>query len=371
MPNKFSHALVLSTYESRGLIDLPPPLLPSLHSSSTSEQNRPSSDDATTPSLSALPALASDSSTASINSSLDLHPPRLPTHVPSSSSIVTEVYAPQSPPLEPQTTVAAADDHLSELHSPLPSKHSPPERPSSQPTSRFSSWHTFSAFLDLPSHVKRHRRRPRQHSRCQDSPPEHIVPVTSTAKTPPPPQTPHPHNPPSGRPHPDNKQQQHYLPHSRLHPILSIDSLRSRHLTHADEKDTLCPQSPNMDVLPWEYPSSDPPPPPSPPVSLAPHVPHVLTATTTTTATPNIPPHPRSASLSHPPLPSLHNDDPPASDETDPIFKPIFPTDEELLPGELRVERPRSRAESFDSAAPPPIRKGPWGVPGGKGWSVR
>ncbi|KAL9010669.1 MAG: hypothetical protein Q9173_004419 [Seirophora scorigena] len=366
MPNKFSHALVLSTYESRGLIDLPPPQLPSLHPSPPSEQNRPSSDDAATPPLSALPGLASDSSTASVNSSLDLHPSRPPTHVPSSSSIVTEIHAPQSPPFEPQTTVAAAEDHLSELHSPLASKQSPPERPSSKATSRFPSLHSFSAFLDLPSQVKRHRRRPRQHSRRRDSPPDHIVPLTSTAKTPPPPQNPHPHNPPSGRPHPDNQQQQHYVPHSRLHPILSIDSLRSLHLAHANEKDTLCPQPPNMDVLPWEYSSSDPLPPP-PPVLPAPYTPHV---TATTTASPNIPSHPRSASLSHPPLPFIHNDDSPANDEIDPIFKPIFATEEEL-PGEPRTERPRSRAESFDSAAPPPIRKGPLGVPVGKSWSVR
>ncbi|KAL8987216.1 MAG: hypothetical protein Q9177_003551, partial [Variospora cf. flavescens] len=206
MPNRYSHALVLSTYESKGLIDLPPH--PSLHhlslhpffpSSTSDDATAAAATTTTTPPLNALPGLAAseNSSTTSTTSSLDLHPASrragLPPQHSATSSLVTEIYAPPtgSPlPFEGRTTVIAAeeeDGHLIELPPPpgkkqlsqgggplsqiasieLPPPPSPPsskqppppERPPSKVTSRFSSLHNFSAFLDPLPRAKRHRKR--------------------------------------------------------------------------------------------------------------------------------------------------------------------------------------------------------------------
>ncbi|KAL8648698.1 MAG: hypothetical protein Q9210_004824, partial [Variospora velana] len=261
MPNKYSHALVLSTYESKGLIDLPPHpsllhhLLRPPPSSSTSD------DAAATPPLSALPGLAAseNSSSASTTSSLDLHPAsraKLPAHS-ATSSIVTEIYAPTGSPLpfEARRTVIAAeeeDGHLIdelpppgkqlsqggpmskiasiELLPPSRSKQSPPEgpptkatsielppppsskqppppppeRPPSKATSRFSSLHNFSAFLDPLPRAKRHRKRSHKDTSIRrESEPEYIVPVSSVATTPP-----VPYNPPYRQPFYPRKQEQ-------------------------------------------------------------------------------------------------------------------------------------------------------------------
>ncbi|KAL9019318.1 MAG: hypothetical protein Q9185_003396 [Variospora sp. 1 TL-2023] len=437
MPNRYSHALVLSTYESKGLIDLPPN--PSLHHlsphpflpSSTSDDAAAAAAATTTPPLNALPGLAAseNSSTASTTSSLDLHPPSrkagLPPQHSATSSLVTEIYAPPtgSPllPLEGRPTVIAAeeeDGHLIELPpfppgkkqlsqaggplsqiasielppppSPPSSKQPPPpERPPSKATSRFSSLHNFSAFLDPLPRAKRHRKPSyKDTSIRRESEPEYIVPVSSVANT--------PYNPPYRQPfYPKSQEQkqQVYTPHSRLNPTPSTSSLHF--LTHTDVKTDIRPpphQPTNMDVSPWEYPTtlssspfppaaSPPPPPPSAHSTPPPPLPSTRRRRRTITTT--------NPTISIPiPLTRHHQRSPsslsptsflPTQDTTDPIFSPIFfpppPPSLDLHHGEtllLLPERPsRSRAESFDSVAPPPIRKGPLSIGRGRRVSWR
>ncbi|KAI4184038.1 MAG: hypothetical protein LQ346_006183, partial [Caloplaca aetnensis] len=193
MPNKYSHALVVSRYESKGFIaSSQSPSAPrrASHSSQYSYSlSTGSSYHVATPPLHDVPGLSCDSSATSTASSLDDVPPR-PLHS-ATSSVVTEIYAPQSPsfPSEALSTLPEADrtpkEQSKEQPLPLPSGEQPPfdDPPQLPPSvSRFSSFHSFSALLN-PTPPE--RRKKRSHNRPRhETPPERIAhPASPTTTT--------------------------------------------------------------------------------------------------------------------------------------------------------------------------------------------
>ncbi|KAI4180077.1 MAG: hypothetical protein L6R41_007480, partial [Letrouitia leprolyta] len=255
MPNRYSHAFVLSRYEARGFIS---PSYESYHSPESSEHglSLPSTDGAASPPLTAVPALSSDSSTTSTISSLG-EPPAKPLHS-ASSSIITEVYAPQSPAQSlssspvTQLEKAPARQHKEELNeedvsSNLPRSEIPPCEPP-RPASRFSSFHNFSAFLNPPPPPERRRRQSYKYDRNPPSSRSRQCFRTSAPKS----------EPASSRPSSVQKQSckpKHYTSYKRLEPTFDIESLDSLHFSSEDEGKAQPghPPPPNIDVIPWEY----------------------------------------------------------------------------------------------------------------------
>ncbi|KAL8861179.1 MAG: hypothetical protein Q9178_002395 [Gyalolechia marmorata] len=252
MPNKYSHAFVLSRYETRGFITLPHRLLdPSPTPFSPSEfdlYDSKYSDATDAPSLNAVPAL-SDSSTTSTASSLD-EPTTQPLHS-ESSSIITEIYAPKSPALDPisSTIVSIKENPRETLSDPPPDKQilpqSPPPHP--PPKSRFSTFHDLSHFITRHSSVSTSAKTPsrkRQH-----------LPRSKTAKS----RKPSISLPSHSRPNsyyqlpptsiPASPEQRRHTFYKRLEPAFDTDSLRSLSLEELDDEWS---QSSDMNVLPWE-----------------------------------------------------------------------------------------------------------------------
>ncbi|KAI4267226.1 MAG: hypothetical protein L6R38_008355 [Xanthoria sp. 2 TBL-2021] len=365
MPNRYSHAFVLSRYETKGFITLPPrPLSPPPASLSPSdlEPHAPNGgDDRYAPSLNAVPALSDASTTSTASSSVEL--PRKPSHS-ASSSIITEIYAPQALSVDsiPTTYVPAEDDphdalppSLSPTRKTHPRQSSPPP-----PKSRFSSFHDLSPFISKHSlSAKPSKKSHRRHS--------YLPPVHSTEL---PPITP---------------RQQPYNPapyYKRLEPTFDTDSLESLSLEVLENEGR---QSPNMDVLPWEYPetlSKSPPvyqpsgfhPPPqfsrasAPPpkrsqdpitktlapnhtsVSLPAPAIHFNSANQPIKYFPDRVPQRHSMISTQSYVPS-HHSNPPSSPLPDPPTSPPF--------SHQRILSHHLSNESFDSAAPPPIRTTP------------
>ncbi|KAL8900288.1 MAG: hypothetical protein Q9207_005764, partial [Kuettlingeria erythrocarpa] len=433
MPNKYSHALVLSRYESKGFItsSRPPPAprhtSPSSHHSYSLSTG--SSNHAATPPLHAVPGLSYDSSATSTASSLDDVPPR-PLHS-ANSSVVTEIYAPQSPSFPPEAlnTLPEADHTPKEqpkeqskeqsLHLPAdeqPPFDDPPQLPPS--VSPFSSFHTFSALLNP---TLRERRKKRSHTRPRhETPSERIAhPASPTATSssssskPTPaafePRTTQPRLASSSSSRSPTRSQ--HTPYKRIQPIYSTDSLASLSLAHHDgpEPGGFSP-SHNPEILPWEYPV---PQQPSRPEAYNPRgfsVDHARAvedrarkpsgnswAAEVDTASPTLSvdayiraekdkkknKKPTPPSLHHPPqspqqqhpfiparrsssisYPRQHLDLEPTDidNDDDSLFAPIFSEDalDVLAPPVSYDDRqPLSHASSFDSVAPPPIRRGP------------
>ncbi|CAO1601015.1 MAG: hypothetical protein LQ349_003636 [Xanthoria aureola] len=376
MPNKYSHASVLSCYETRGLI-APPPAPYSPSESDLYAAN--GGDDHDAPSPNAVPAL-SDASTTSTASSPS-EPPRQPSHS-ASSSIVTEIYAPQEFSLDPIRTAYTPTEAIAPEARPASptSKTPPPPSFPPPPKSRFSSYHDLSPFISKhTSSTKPNSKSHRRHSHLpRTDSPEQPQPSSSIRTS-----TPRPHSthqswlPPPPTTTTTTHQQQPYIPspsHKRLEPTFDTDSLASLSLS---DLETSGRQSPNMDVVPWEYPethSQKPPPPPvyhpsslpsRPPPPSSSHSPPPQ-APSTNPATPSIrPPEPAihfnaaNQPLKYFPVPrpqrhsmisttaytpSRHSD-PPS------LVLPYQSTP--TLPHTLAH---RLSAESFDSVAPPPIR---------------
>ncbi|KAI4107068.1 MAG: hypothetical protein LQ339_002764 [Xanthoria mediterranea] len=362
MPNKYSHASVLSRYETRGFIALPPDLYAAN-----------GGDDQDAPSLNAVPALSDASPTSTASSSGE--PPRQPSHS-ASSSIVTEIYAPQDSSLDPIHTTCILTEAIPQEARPASptSKTPPPPSFPPPPKPRFSSYHDLSPFISKhtsstkpngKSH-RRHSHLPRTHS---PEPPRTSSP-RSTSK-------PRPHSTHQSWLPPTTHQQQPYTPspyHKRLEPTFDTVSLASLSLS---DLETSGRQSPNMDVVPWEYPeahSQKPPPPPvhhpsnlhSPPPPQSSTHPPPPQAPRPNPATPSIwPPEPaihfnaanqpikyfsvprphRHSMISTTAYTPSHHSDPPS------LVLPHQSTP--TLPHTLSHQL---SAESFDSVAPPPIR---------------
>ncbi|KAL8865138.1 MAG: hypothetical protein Q9174_007053, partial [Haloplaca sp. 1 TL-2023] len=155
MPNRYSHALVLNRYETRGFISLPTHSerpsspTPSLPVAEYQPPSQKTSDENNTPPLTAVPSLVDSPEPTSNGSNVDDVPSK-PLHS-ASSSIVTEIYAPQSPDIEPiRGTITPTEIKTSEAApSPAPpieesevkEKHVPPT------TSRYSTARDFSSFF--------------------------------------------------------------------------------------------------------------------------------------------------------------------------------------------------------------------------------
>ncbi|KAI4140220.1 MAG: hypothetical protein L6R39_005894 [Caloplaca ligustica] len=349
MPNRYSHAFVLSRYEAKGFIDLP---YPSPSPPSTSQPSLDyrlstrSSGAATTPSINAVPGLSSDSSTTSTStvSSLDEVPSRLLQSA--SSSIVTEIYAPQEPSFEPEAIDPTTEEQPVQQEEPSllspPSKQPPAEQSPPRTTSRYSFIHSFSALLNPPQRPKRHQQRSQSHH------PEPIAgtPRRATPNPPTPRYQPSPHQPPT---RPSFSSSRPRTPYKRIHPVFSNDSIASLSLADIRGPESHLPPSPNENVLPWEYPASQP-------SRLEVYQPrgypeqeHSQGAACATI----IPT--RRSSISQRYHDAFYASQAPNTGDDDSIFEPIFAN----TSTPQNPEHPLSRSSSFDSAAPPPIRKGP------------
>lgn len=378
MPNKYSHALVLSHYESKGFIDSPrrpPSPRYASHFSHSYRPNTGSSQSAATPPLSAVPGLTCDSSTTSTASSLKDIPQRSLHSVP--SSVVTEVYAPQSPsfPADEPSTVPEADRMQKERSLPSRLPEQPPldiPRPPPSSTSRFSSFHYFSAFLNPPPRERHKKRSHRHHHETPSEQTAHPATPTVTSRT-----RITQLRPASSASRPPTRSQ--HTPYKRLQPVYSTESLASLSLADPDGPEPRLPPSPKEQIIPWEYP---PPQPPRP----EPHKPRgfsvdqsraeerayktgrwgadtqsLTVAFDAYIRAENAPPSraksPQSDGSTH--QPSISHQLLGLEPSNDPVFTPIFSDDllDTPLPAPYR-ERP-SRSPSIDSVAPPPIRKGP------------
>ncbi|KAL8930131.1 MAG: hypothetical protein Q9208_000748 [Pyrenodesmia sp. 3 TL-2023] len=380
MPNKYSHALVLSHYESKGFIALPRrPLSPRpvSHISHSYRRNNGSSQSAATPPLNAVPGLTCDSSTTSTASSVNDVPLR-PLHS-APSSVLTQVYAPQSPsfPADEPSTLPEADLMQKEPSLPprlgkQPPLDAPPQPPLS--TSRFSSFHYFSALFN-PSPPERQKKRSRRH--------QHGTPSEQIAHPAPPTVTSKPRitqlRPASSASRPPTRSQ--HTPYKRLQPVFSTESLASLSLADLEGPEPRLPPFPKEEIVPWEYP---PPQPPRP----EPHKPRGFSVdhsraeerayktgrwgADTQSLTVAFDAYIRAEKTSPSQAKSPQLLDIPArqssvSDQqrldldpsNDPVFTPIF--SDELLdfPIPAPYRQPLSPSSSFDSVAPPPIRKGP------------
>ncbi|KAL8817012.1 MAG: hypothetical protein Q9223_004082, partial [Gallowayella weberi] len=156
MPNRYSHALVLSHYEAQGFITLPhrpvTPLPTSPLCSDFDLHFSSSSNAAGTPSLHAVPVL-SDTSTTSTASSPHDPAAREPLHS-ASSSIVTEIYAPQSPVIVAASPlVALAEDRPQEVLPSPPAKQLERQQVPGSAKSRFSSSYDLSSFISRHSSI--------------------------------------------------------------------------------------------------------------------------------------------------------------------------------------------------------------------------
>lgn len=380
MPNKYSHASVLSRYETRGFI-APPPASFSQSESDLYAAN--GGDDHDAPSLNAVPALSDASTTSTASSSGE--PPRQPSHS-ASSSMVTEIYAPQESPLDPIDTTYTPTEAIPQESRPAfpTSKTPPPPSFPPPPKSRFSSYHDLSPFIskhtsstkpNSKSH-RRHSHLPRTHS------PEQPQPSSSRRTSKPRPYSTHqswlPSPPTTTTPRQQQQQQQQlYTPSpspKRLEPTFSTDSLPSLTLT---DLETSGRQSPNIDVVPWEYPETQTqkslPPPVHHPSNLHSPPPPQSSSHTPPPQAPSTDPAPPSI---RPPEPAIHFNAANQPIKSFPVprpqrhsmisitvYTPSHHSDPPslVLPYRSTPTLPHTlahqlSAESFDSVAPPPIR---------------
>ncbi|KAL9635255.1 MAG: hypothetical protein Q9204_002687 [Flavoplaca sp. TL-2023a] len=261
MPNKYSHAFVLSRYETKGFISLQPrPLTPPTASFSPSDFDlyaRNGSDGTCAPSLDAVPALSDTSTTSTASSNGE--PAQQPSHS-ASSSIVTEIYAPQVDTVESTTTAyIPPEDKPQEALPAIPSPIREPSPP--PPKSRFSSFHDLYPFISRHSspaqRSKKSSRRDSNRSHSKGS-----KPTETPASTTPRPRSHTTHQPHQSTPLQHPQPYHHSLYRKRLEPTFDNDSLASLSLSdlYPDIDDGR--KSPNMDVLPWEYPETHPTSPP-------------------------------------------------------------------------------------------------------------
>ncbi|KAI4252297.1 MAG: hypothetical protein LQ352_004374 [Teloschistes flavicans] len=261
MPNRYSHASVISHYESRGLISRPA-RSPSIPSSSASLlcldlNDAYDADNMVTRPLTAVPH-PYDASARSINStasSLEDNPPK-PLHS-ASSSILTEIHAPgcavQSPIIEsaiPTETTAEYSKSIEHSKSPNLAAGEKPasENLYNQRSSRYSSAPKFAALfnLSLPSttnkvaHDDRRVRTPQEPMGSTQHP---TVPRNTSIRI---------RNAPKSMNHPPV---QHYrVPYKRIQPTFSIESLPPLEtLSFGNENTEERPPSPNAEILPWEH----------------------------------------------------------------------------------------------------------------------
>ncbi|KAL8888726.1 MAG: hypothetical protein Q9192_006130 [Flavoplaca navasiana] len=262
MPNKYSHAFVLSRYETKGFISLQPrPLTPPTASFPPSDFDlyaSNGSDGTCAPSLDAVPAL-SDTSTTSTASSNGEPAHKQPSHS-ASSSIVTEIYAPQAQSVESiNTAYIPPEDKLQEALPAIPPPIREPSPP--PPKSRFSSFHDLYPFISRHSSpATRSKKSSRRHSNRSHSkgakPTE--TPASSTSN----PRSHSTHQPHQSTPLQHPQPYHHSLYRKRLEPTFDNDSLASLTLSDLYPEIDDGRKSPNMDVLPWEYPETHPTSPP-------------------------------------------------------------------------------------------------------------
>ncbi|KAL8991995.1 MAG: hypothetical protein Q9169_007466 [Polycauliona sp. 2 TL-2023] len=391
MPNKYSHALVLSRYETKGFINLPPrapspPPSASFSSSNLDVYATNGRNSVDIPSLNAVPTLSDSSTTSTASTSSE--PSKQPSHS-ASSSIVTEIYAPQALSVEsiPTTDLPVKQDPP-EVQPPTPSPIREPSPPPKK--SRFSSFHDLSPFISRHSSpARRSKKSSRRHSyqpapQSSKSTPPASRPLSPIFKT-----THEPRQPVTTMPHAQPSHQQ-TIYHKRLEPFFSDDSLDSLSLEDIQSEDE-GRKSPNMDVLPWEYPETYS----SSPSTQEPHNrPDTKTQPTTSSTNPSqtsIPQNPSNNTDNHsktslpttsamhfnslnqpikyfpPPSPSthsqshsLHHSSPQAHHASPPPAPAIRVADHPpiKIKHTRNLLRPLS-TESFDSAAPPPIRTTP------------
>ncbi|KAL8668436.1 MAG: hypothetical protein Q9168_006933 [Polycauliona sp. 1 TL-2023] len=381
MPNKYSHAFVLSCYETKGFIDLQPrtPSPPAVSFSSPDLHAYPLNGRNSTeaPSLNAVPALSDSSTTSTASSSGE--PPRQPSHS-ASSSIVTEIYAPQALSLEsiPTAYVSPTEDPKEEDHSPtspLAREPSPPPK-----KSRFSSFHDLSPFISrCSSPAKHHKRSPHRRSHLPIPASSKSTPPTSIPSSPIFYSTYQPRGVPTAIP-PQQPSNHHTSHRKRLEPFFSNDSLDSLSLEDIQTEDE-GRKSPNMDVLPWEYPETYD----ESPAMHQPHPPPKSTTQSTTihsdTSHDSLPQSPNRSNnyrkSQQPAAPAIHYN---SANQPIKYFPNASPSPSRFSPPpSTRTTRPpspkpapqpaKSRPihtlprylsnESFDSAAPPPIRTTP------------
>ncbi|KAL8698204.1 MAG: hypothetical protein Q9201_006702 [Fulgogasparrea decipioides] len=371
MPNRYSHALVLSHYESLGFISRPT-RSSSRPSSTTSllsfDLDPPSSsDDSTAPSLTPSPGL-SESSASSTVSSLDEAPQQQSLHS-ASSSIVTEIYAPQSPTVGPVQTSNPPVEERDGQGSPPPSpvvRERATDQPPPTSTSRFPSASGLSAFLHPRSSTKRKSKSSKKRRSTVPTASEHLRKQSHQLES----SAPHPFNA-LLQPHPQTRRD--HTPYKRLAPTFSVDPLPSPCLD--DER----PRSPNSVVVPWEY-SETHLPPVYRPRGVSDHLSTDLakdrdsgyhssgtTRTSRSTTSATVPHHHLCYPApvpTHPPSSPLHELPQPHPFHQTSSPSPLSPASSNVEPTSLLLPSqedytPLSRSSSFDSVAPPPISLGP------------
>ena len=424
MPNRYSHANVLSRYETRGFISPPTqsvsPSSPtaSLPVAEFQPPSQKTSDENNTPPLTAVPSLIDSPETTSNGSNVDDVPVK-PLHS-ASSSVVTEIYAPQSPDSGPiRGAITPTEIKIPDAAPPPAPPIEEPEIQETQPpptTSCYSTARDFSSFFAchvIPKHKNKSSRSRRQSNTIEkSSQPQDTSTTASSSKSsstnhllatahhPPPPITTHHHtlstsssaNHVATKMHTPSKTAPRKS-YPRLRPTYSDDSLPSLNLSLEDIADEdAAPSSPNEDVVPWEYPEYSTPHPESyglTPTSITDidnnkgeevhtedgsrdsgyHTisPVSPTAPTFSSQNASCPP----ARLQKKPPPSSP---PPASrpkrhyaiapSPSPPSSPNLLPTasSPHLLPLSSKTQQapfPLPRSESFDSVAPPPISRTP------------
>ncbi|KAL9582350.1 MAG: hypothetical protein Q9212_003352, partial [Teloschistes hypoglaucus] len=270
MPNRYSHASVLSYYESRGFISYPdkghssPSPSASLVSFDLDEAY--DADNAATPPLTAVPPLcdASTNSTKSKASSFE-NVPAKPLHS-ASSSIVTEIYAPGTPlqspflgpalsteiaPKEPKSTIDSKPPDLQLKEEPIFQDHS-------HPNLRYSSAQYFPALYNQPRPSKKQKTAHDDQHVCTPADPPNPMPVSTI------PSNTFTRTQNSLKMVIDQHAQYDKVPFKRIQPSFSTESLAPLEFLSFDDDDDdededdkhiegSGPSSPNADVLPWEY----------------------------------------------------------------------------------------------------------------------
>ncbi|KAL8711651.1 MAG: hypothetical protein Q9220_004061 [cf. Caloplaca sp. 1 TL-2023] len=338
MPNKYSHASVLSHYESRGYIAPSYQAIerrPSSPSSTDYDLYALPSGNTTPSSFNTVPAL-SDSATTSTTSSQEEEPrPNQSLHS-ASSSIVTEIYAPQSQPSSPVPQESSLHEKVADTATQSPILEDLPQSPrqSSPPRSRFSAFHDFSPFLTRwSSSASKRNKKPSRRPQEITSETTRMSQQVSAA---------HSIAPES---HSAQAASQSYTSHEYLEPTYdtNIDTDALACLSLDDLPSEPSPLSPDMDILPWEYSPSHLPkqqqlvyqPRGSHPQTHSTDQHHPQPSNTRTSPPPRPATPSRRSSLSRSPAPPL----PPSQEIREEQFSSI------------------SRTSSFDSVAPPPIAR--------------
>ncbi|KAL8662169.1 MAG: hypothetical protein Q9202_004925 [Teloschistes flavicans] len=320
-----------------------------------------------------------DASIRSVNStasSLEYNPPK-PLHS-ASSSILTEIHAPgyaaQSPIIESAIPTETTAEHAKSIEHSKPPNLAAGEKPASenphnQRSSRYSSAHKFAALfnLSLPSatnKVAHDDRRVRTSQEPMGSTQDLTVPKNTSIRI---------RNAPKSV---NDPPVQHYRgPYKRIQPTFSIESLPPLEtLSFGHENTEERPPSPNADILPWEHPNNG-----MPYLHQPPELPGEQGSaereerdsgyqsldgqTPETNSTPKFHPAKYVSSSQQPaasPLPFLPAHDVPQVLPHASIDLSFIPSTAMIAPEMSQYNLSRSRSfDSFDSAAPPPIRLHP------------